>query len=73
MKSPLAAMRSLLAGMNGPGAGMNGPGAGICNSGARVRRHVGGEGPPALKIVAIRGDPDGLRCLAAGLQLPAGR
>ena len=73
MSGPGAGMRSPLAGMNGPGAGMKSPLAGICTSGARVRRHVGGErtrgaGPAALKIVATRGDPDGLRCLAAKLQ-----
>jgi hypothetical protein len=37
-----------------------------------AREHRSG-GPPALKIVATCGDPDGLRCLAAGLQFPVRR
>jgi hypothetical protein len=79
MKSPLAGMNGPGAGMNSPLAGMNGPLADICTSGARGRRHVGGErehgtaGPAALKIHATREDPDGLRCLAAGLQCPVRR
>ena len=78
MKSPLSGMKSPRGGMNSPLAGMNGPLADICTSGARVRHRVGGErtravGPAALKIAATRGDPRGLRCLAAGLQFPVPR
>ncbi|MCA1854145.1 MAG: hypothetical protein LC647_17680, partial [Beggiatoa sp.] len=54
---------------------MNGPVAGIRPSEARVRHRVGGQrtslgGPPALKILATREDPDGLQCMAARLQFP---